>query len=392
MFNVSVLALSIYDLFNVKMTIETEAAICTLNSTRQLHAQALVDFSGDVSMVRAIHETAGTGSQGLHEHADALRQIGGRLVDRIAERGSGVKANSVWPTVVDLALSGGEEGAELMDSYSYFRVNKLLDAEFGPAETSTTQLLRKITLAETELIVQKSPHEEVKRFFDTYFADFIFRKIFGSHGSGANPEIEKHVLLEAEFGEVKDPALARLISTMLAKSCEVVFEIDLKIRTELLQQNSFIFTDRGMRTRAPKEKTVLWSEMTYDTSGTEALEERLDDTSGHLPDESDDDDVLVNDSKLSFDRTLAACRIERTQVDNREQYELEKGHFLSLMFPLRGQDVVAAKSVCAGCCVKDDCLEFALANKIHHGIWGGTSVRGRIRIMKDRQAQAIQQA
>lgn len=51
-----------------------------------------------------------------------------------------------------------------------------------------------------------------------------------------------------------------------------------------------------------------------------------------------------------------------------------------LFFPTRGESPAEAKAVCAGCVVRDQCLEAALANNEHWGIWGGTSDRERRRI------------
>jgi WhiB family redox-sensing transcriptional regulator len=50
-----------------------------------------------------------------------------------------------------------------------------------------------------------------------------------------------------------------------------------------------------------------------------------------------------------------------------------------LFFPRAG-DAAAnarAKSVCAGCPVRAECLEAALADPSLEGIWGGTSARDR---------------
>lgn len=48
-----------------------------------------------------------------------------------------------------------------------------------------------------------------------------------------------------------------------------------------------------------------------------------------------------------------------------------------LFFPERGEPTNAAKEVCAGCPVSDECLEFALSTVERHGIWGGMSERQR---------------
>jgi WhiB family redox-sensing transcriptional regulator len=39
-----------------------------------------------------------------------------------------------------------------------------------------------------------------------------------------------------------------------------------------------------------------------------------------------------------------------------------------------------ARAVCVSCPVVDVCREYAIANNIEHGIWGGTSSRDRKRI------------
>lgn len=55
-----------------------------------------------------------------------------------------------------------------------------------------------------------------------------------------------------------------------------------------------------------------------------------------------------------------------------------------LFFPERGASTKEAKAVCQGCEVRDDCLEYALANGEKFGIWGGLSERERRRIRRQR--------
>ena len=43
-----------------------------------------------------------------------------------------------------------------------------------------------------------------------------------------------------------------------------------------------------------------------------------------------------------------------------------------------------AKEVCRGCVVREDCLEYALANGEKFGIWGGMSERERRRLRRAR--------
>lgn len=58
-----------------------------------------------------------------------------------------------------------------------------------------------------------------------------------------------------------------------------------------------------------------------------------------------------------------------------------------LFFPERGASTREAKEVCRGCVVREECLEYALANSEKFGIWGGMSERERRKIRKQR-AQA----
>lgn len=55
-----------------------------------------------------------------------------------------------------------------------------------------------------------------------------------------------------------------------------------------------------------------------------------------------------------------------------------------LFFPERGASTREAKSVCSGCEVKADCLEYALTNGEKFGIWGGLSERERRRLRRQR--------
>jgi WhiB family redox-sensing transcriptional regulator len=54
--------------------------------------------------------------------------------------------------------------------------------------------------------------------------------------------------------------------------------------------------------------------------------------------------------------------------------------------PERGASNGAAKAVCAGCTVRQDCLDYALDNGEKHGVWGGLSERERRRIRGRRPA------
>ncbi len=54
-------------------------------------------------------------------------------------------------------------------------------------------------------------------------------------------------------------------------------------------------------------------------------------------------------------------------------------------FPSDGLGVEVAKMVCEGCTVTEPCLEYALEQRIEHGVWGGCSERQRRRIRRERR-------
>lgn len=51
-------------------------------------------------------------------------------------------------------------------------------------------------------------------------------------------------------------------------------------------------------------------------------------------------------------------------------------------FPEKGGSTREAKRICAGCEVRAECLEFALAHDERFGIWGGLSERERRRLKR----------
>jgi WhiB family redox-sensing transcriptional regulator len=57
-------------------------------------------------------------------------------------------------------------------------------------------------------------------------------------------------------------------------------------------------------------------------------------------------------------------------------------------FPERGQDSRPAKAVCARCLVRFECRDYAIAEGIKFGIWGGTSERERRSMRSPRRTVA----
>lgn len=60
----------------------------------------------------------------------------------------------------------------------------------------------------------------------------------------------------------------------------------------------------------------------------------------------------------------------------------------SVFFPSDGLGVEVAKQICVDCPVRAACLEYALENRIDHGVWGGASERERRRIARSRRVAA----
>ena len=60
----------------------------------------------------------------------------------------------------------------------------------------------------------------------------------------------------------------------------------------------------------------------------------------------------------------------------------------AVFFPSDGVGVDRARKICADCPVAEQCLEYALEQRIEHGVWGGCSERERRRILKRRRVGA----
>ena len=54
-----------------------------------------------------------------------------------------------------------------------------------------------------------------------------------------------------------------------------------------------------------------------------------------------------------------------------------RGTDLQVFFPGRGETAEPARQICAGCPVRQPCLDYALSHGITHGIWGGLTERDR---------------
>ena len=57
----------------------------------------------------------------------------------------------------------------------------------------------------------------------------------------------------------------------------------------------------------------------------------------------------------------------------------------TVFFPSDGIGVQAAQRICAECSVAEVCLQYALDERVDHGVWGGKSERERRRILRRRR-------
>lgn len=89
--------------------------------------------------------------------------------------------------------------------------------------------------------------------------------------------------------------------------------------------------------------------------------------------------LSIAEQSARFDRHAEAHRwLERAEC---------RGMDTALFFPSRGEPAVEAKQACARCPVAAECLDAALADGEHHGVWGGKSERQR-RLMRSAARRA----
>lgn len=60
-----------------------------------------------------------------------------------------------------------------------------------------------------------------------------------------------------------------------------------------------------------------------------------------------------------------------------------------LMHPTDVKGVIAAKQVCRGCVVREECLKHALSHGEDRGVWGGLSERERRALRRQRRSLVL---
>lgn len=101
----------------------------------------------------------------------------------------------------------------------------------------------------------------------------------------------------------------------------------------------------------------------------------------------------ATDSTTSYVDAAGQRRFNRERIFPREEDDSWRTQAAciglgDLFFIERGDSARPAKAICAICPVIDDCLDYALANSLKHGIWGGLSERERRRVKTNRRKEA----
>ncbi|MEA2828391.1 MAG: WhiB family transcriptional regulator, redox-sensing transcriptional regulator [Actinomycetota bacterium] len=65
-----------------------------------------------------------------------------------------------------------------------------------------------------------------------------------------------------------------------------------------------------------------------------------------------------------------------------------KGLEPDIFYPVADDGAQEAKAVCAQCVVRQPCLEYALNQREHEGVWGGATEKERRRILRQRRKTA----
>jgi WhiB family transcriptional regulator, redox-sensing transcriptional regulator len=91
-----------------------------------------------------------------------------------------------------------------------------------------------------------------------------------------------------------------------------------------------------------------------------------------------------------FGRPIELCAVE-ADPDSPTAWMSEGNCRLyppAAFFPSDGVGVDRARKICKDCPVASRCLDYALEERIEHGVWGGCSERERRRILKRRRDDA----
>lgn len=337
--------------------------------TIRLSNEALGDFVENVATAHSENKAAGIRPDGVRLHADALRTACTQL-----EADLDIPTNETyafWSSIAEIGTYETREAQLLLDAYTYTRVNRVLDVEFGPDETSTTQVIRRIGFSAVQEATRRTDPTEAVTFFNTKLGPFVLSCIYAHGGFQLHPEVADNVLVAMHDKDYRNPALARVVSTLIARGDGFVNEIDDEFQTTLIKKNRRIFKDKVSMKK-------LRRELLYDTKG--ASDKQIQDADEDLSEVPQDSQ---GGGLPEFNYSLAACNLDPESFDDIEQYKAWRRQVWKIMFPARGETTKPAKELCKSCEIREACLERALMRQERFGIWGGKSERERSKLRRD---------
>ena len=91
-----------------------------------------------------------------------------------------------------------------------------------------------------------------------------------------------------------------------------------------------------------------------------------------------------------LERSTRAKEVSGPMAQNWRSIGLCRGSDTLVFYPPSDEDSLAeeAKTICGMCAVRQPCLEFALATREKHGVWGGLTERERRRMLRQRRRSA----
>lgn len=122
-----------------------------------------------------------------------------------------------------------------------------------------------------------------------------------------------------------------------------------------------------------------------DTAASDASDEGVAADESAEGDADDDLDLEVTMREVEKPRLMAVPGFDQMFEEIEDQWQeraLCAQTDPEAFFPEKGGSTREAKRICLGCDVKDECLEYALANDERFGIWGGLSERERRRLKR----------
>jgi WhiB family redox-sensing transcriptional regulator len=310
----------------------------------RLRDTAVKEYIVGVEELKVAHSEIGFGEKALSEHAHELRAVTASLVySYTTEKSKNPHSGIFWRKVIEFAVTDLAASHDLMQAYGYSRLNSLLNAEFGPDENQTTNIIRNIGNQVVTKEIARDDPSRVYSFFNARLPITVLSAIYPAQDrSYLNPKLQARMLF--------------LHSNILSKLPE-------ETRNRILLVNQSVFGDLGR-----SEKPNPTNESSED-----------EDEANEAPSKVKVDDALKPDFRL------ANCKIIRLEDETYKEYANRVNERRILMFSTIKLEQDEAKGVCLPCEIKDECLEYAIAEGLDEGIWGGESGRKRIIIRKERK-------